>query len=135
MLVSMPGDTIKTYLQTHTAGRMASSPLSQVALFFETGGWKGRIWGALVRGELCTCLEGERDSEVIVLVWCVASLAGKAMVKQRGMQSLYLGVVPRLLQQVPSSTICWYSVEACQKALAPYTAPDEGGNFGHGGGH
>ena len=55
------------------------------------------------------------------------------MVKQRGMSSLYLGVMPRLLQQVPSSTICWYSVEACQKSLAPFTAgePPPGG-VGHG---
>lgn len=37
VMLSMPSDTIKTYLQTHTAGRLASSPISQVAQFFATG--------------------------------------------------------------------------------------------------
>ena len=30
-------DVIKTYVQTHTGGRLHMSPVAQVALFFETG--------------------------------------------------------------------------------------------------
>lgn len=58
--------------------------------------------------------------------------AGQTMVQQRGMRALFVGMVPRLLQQVPSSTICWWSVEACQKALEPFAAP---GSPPAGGGH
>ncbi|KAG1679403.1 hypothetical protein FOA52_007694 [Chlamydomonas sp. UWO 241] len=96
VMLSMPSDTVKTYLQTHTAGQLALSPAAQVAQFFATG---------------------------------------RQMVARGGVQALYLGVVPRLLQQVPSSTICWYSVEACQRFLAPYT--DDGGEAPKpgGGGH
>ncbi|GAX73771.1 hypothetical protein CEUSTIGMA_g1222.t1 [Chlamydomonas eustigma] len=58
---------------------------------------------------------------------------GRTLVQQGGLAALFVGVIPRLLQQVPSSTICWYSVEACQKALQPYTdgAPASGGDAGH----
>lgn len=58
--------------------------------------------------------------------------AGQNMVQQRGIRALFVGMVPRLLQQVPSSTICWWSVEACQKALEPFAAP---GSPPAGGGH
>ncbi len=33
---------------------------------------------------------------------------GMRMVKRRGLGALYVGMIPRLVQQVPSSTICWY---------------------------
>ena len=81
-------------------------------------------------------------------------ISGKMLLQQRGLPALFVGVVPRLLQQVqmltnsqqfllpqaytlttewsliiiitqtctsqvPSSTICWYGVEATQKALEP----------------
>lgn len=47
---------------------------------------------------------------------------GLTMVRLRGLGALFVGIVPRLIQQVPSSTICWWSVEQTQKALAPYLA-------------
>lgn len=57
---------------------------------------------------------------------------GANMVKRRGPGALFVGMVPRLLQQVPSSTICWWSVEQCQKALAVYTDKDpEAPGTGH----
>lgn len=48
---------------------------------------------------------------------------GSRMVAQHGPGALWVGVVPRLAQQVPSCTICWWAVEACQQALKPWTAP------------
>ncbi|KAG2497459.1 hypothetical protein HYH03_004614 [Edaphochlamys debaryana] len=48
---------------------------------------------------------------------------GVRMVQSRGPSALWVGVVPRLAQQVPSCTICWWAVEACQHFLKPYTAP------------
>ena len=55
--------------------------------------------------------------------------AGRSLVQQRGPSALFVGIVPRLVQQVPSSTICWFTVEACQKALQPWTdgQPASGG--------
>ncbi|GFR49742.1 hypothetical protein Agub_g11899 [Astrephomene gubernaculifera] len=47
---------------------------------------------------------------------------GVWMVQARGPGALWVGVLPRLAQQVPSCTICWWAVEACQQALKPYTA-------------
>jgi solute carrier family 25 S-adenosylmethionine transporter 26 len=46
---------------------------------------------------------------------------GAALVRRAGPGALFVGVVPRLVQQVPSSTICWWSIEACKGALAPWT--------------
>ncbi|KAG2424442.1 hypothetical protein HXX76_014495 [Chlamydomonas incerta] len=48
---------------------------------------------------------------------------GSRMVAQHGAGALWVGVVPRLAQQVPSCTICWWAVEACQHWLKPITAP------------
>jgi hypothetical protein len=46
---------------------------------------------------------------------------GAQLVRRAGPGALFVGVVPRLVQQVPSSTICWWSIEACKAALAPWT--------------
>ncbi|KAJ9506965.1 hypothetical protein QJQ45_016546, partial [Haematococcus lacustris] len=46
---------------------------------------------------------------------------GAAMVRRRGPGALFVGVVPRLVQQVPSSIICWWAVERVQKTLRPFT--------------
>lgn len=46
---------------------------------------------------------------------------GHKMVATRGMSSLYVGMVPRLLQAVPSATICWSSIEYVKRVLLPYT--------------
>ncbi|GIL80177.1 hypothetical protein Vretifemale_9357 [Volvox reticuliferus] len=48
---------------------------------------------------------------------------GAWMVAKRGPGALWVGLLPRLAQQVPSCTICWWAVEACQQALKPITAP------------
>lgn len=37
VLISMPCDTVKTYLQTHASGRLNTSTLTQLALFISTG--------------------------------------------------------------------------------------------------
>lgn len=46
---------------------------------------------------------------------------GRAMVAARGPGSLFIGLGPRLLQQVPSSTLCWVVIERCRALLEPYT--------------
>ncbi|EFJ49599.1 hypothetical protein VOLCADRAFT_89479 [Volvox carteri f. nagariensis] len=48
---------------------------------------------------------------------------GVWMVTHRGLGALWVGLVPRLAQQVPSCTICWWAVEACQHFLKPITEP------------
>lgn len=37
VMVSMPCDTVKTYLQTHASGRLNTSSSAQLALFISTG--------------------------------------------------------------------------------------------------
>lgn len=81
VLVSMPMDVIKTYMQTHGAGA-APGLGGQVAAFWQTGA---------------------------------------KMVAVGGPGALFVGMVPRLVQQVPSTTICWWAIERCRDALEPYT--------------
>lgn len=82
VLVSMPCDTLKTYIQCHhTAG--ASSPQQQI-----------------------------RDFATL----------GKTFVRERGLKSLFIGLTPRLVQQVPGSACCWWGISQCQKALEPWVA-------------
>ena len=80
VLVSMPLDCVKTYMQTHGTDLAGKGMLSSARLFFETA-------------------------------------AG--MAKTRGVGSLYYGLAPRLLQQVPSSMICWYTIHSVQRLLLP----------------
>lgn len=85
VLVSMPMDVIKTYMQTHGAGAAVAPGLGgQVAAFWQTGA---------------------------------------KMVAVGGPGALFVGMVPRLVQQVPSTTICWWAIERCRDALEPYTKP------------
>ncbi len=51
---------------------------------------------------------------------------GYRMVRRRGLGALYCGMTPRLAQQVPSSTICWWAVQQTQKVLEPFTVEDGG---------
>lgn len=83
VLVSMPFDVVKTYMQIHSGATASTTLVQQTAGFFGTG---------------------------------------FAMVRKRGPGALFVGVVPRLIQQIPSSTVCWWSIESCRKALEPYTA-------------
>jgi solute carrier family 25 S-adenosylmethionine transporter 26 len=46
---------------------------------------------------------------------------GARMVAQHGPSALFVGMLPRLAQQVPSSTICWLVIEQCRNALEPFT--------------
>ncbi|KAI8469632.1 MAG: mitochondrial carrier domain-containing protein [Monoraphidium minutum] len=46
---------------------------------------------------------------------------GAGMVRANGPGALFVGIAPRLVQQVPSSTICWYVIEQCRELLEPYT--------------
>ncbi|KIY95208.1 hypothetical protein MNEG_12754 [Monoraphidium neglectum] len=85
VVVSMPFDVVKTYLQTHG---------SQVAA--KAG---GGVWGEAV----------------------AFASTGASMVRANGPGSLFVGLAPRLVQQVPSSTICWYVIEQCRELLEPYT--------------
>lgn len=46
---------------------------------------------------------------------------GRQMVAAQGPAALFAGMAPRLMQQVPSSTICWLVIEQCRALLEPYT--------------
>ncbi|WIA22871.1 hypothetical protein OEZ86_009816 [Tetradesmus obliquus] len=84
VLVSMPFDVIKTYMQTHCAEAAAAGAGGQLAAFFATG---------------------------------------SRMVAAGGPGALFVGLVPRLVQQVPSTTICWWAIEQARDMLEPYTKP------------
>lgn len=45
------------------------------------------------------------------------------MVAAKGPGALFVGMVPRLCQQVPSTTICWWAIERTRDMLEPYTKP------------
>jgi hypothetical protein len=85
VVISMPFDVIKTYMQTQGA-TMAVGPgvAGQVAAFAATA---------------------------------------RALVAAQGPGALFVGMVPRLVQQVPSTTVCWWAIEQCRKVLEPYTKP------------
>jgi hypothetical protein len=46
---------------------------------------------------------------------------GSRMVAKNGPGALFVGLMPRLVQQVPSTTICWWAIEQCRDLLEPYT--------------
>lgn len=81
VLVSMPFDCVKTYMQTHGTDLTGQGIIKSAGLFLATG---------------------------------------KQMVANKGWGSLYVGVVPRLLQQVPSAMLCWWSIEAFKRAVEPH---------------
>mmetsp|Transcript_2226 Transcript_2226/g.5697 ORF Transcript_2226/g.5697 Transcript_2226/m.5697 type:complete len:592 (+) Transcript_2226:140-1915(+) len=82
VLVSMPFDCIKTYMQTHGMSLSGQGLVGSMNLFYQTG---------------------------------------KDMVARKGLGCMYYGVVPRLLQQVPSSMMGWWAVHAVVRALQPWT--------------
>lgn len=82
VLVSMPLDVIKTYMQTHGTDLTGKGIISSASLFINTG---------------------------------------QKLVRRGGFGALYLGVTPRLIQQVPSAMVCWWSIEALSRALEPHT--------------
>ena len=84
VLISMPFDCVKTYLQTHGTDMAGKGLRGSAALFVRTGA---------------------------------------DMVRRGGVGALYYGVVPRLMQQVPASTVGWYVIHTVQRLLEPYTAP------------
>ncbi|EFJ47173.1 hypothetical protein VOLCADRAFT_105233 [Volvox carteri f. nagariensis] len=90
VLLSMPFDTVKTYLQTHGADLSGRGVLGSAALFVKSG---------------------------------------RRIVARKGLGGLYVGVTPRLLQQVPSAMVCWWSIAAFKRIMEPYTLSDlEGGH-------
>ena len=42
---------------------------------------------------------------------------GRRLVAERGVGALFVGVTPRLLQQVPGSALCWWGVQAADKIM------------------
>lgn len=46
---------------------------------------------------------------------------GQQLVSRKGVGSLYYGVAPRLLQQVPSAMVGWWAVHAVARSLEPWT--------------
>lgn len=42
---------------------------------------------------------------------------GRHLVRTTGWKSLFLGVTPRLVQQVPGSALCWWGVQSVDKLL------------------
>lgn len=49
----------------------------------------------------------------------------RAMVRQGGLGSLYVGMAPRLADKVPSTMVYWLAVEGCRRMLAPYVQHEE----------
>ena len=45
----------------------------------------------------------------------------QSMVKQEGLQSMFVGMGPRLACAIPSAMVYWLAVEACRRALGPVT--------------
>lgn len=82
VLVSMPFDSIKTYMQTHGTDLAGKGLLGSAKLFL---------------------------------------LTGQQLVARKGVASLYYGVTPRLLQQVPAAMIGWWTVHAIARTLEPWT--------------
>ena len=48
----------------------------------------------------------------------------RGMVRQEGLQSLFVGMGPRLACSIPSAMLYWLAVEACRRALGPITQQD-----------
>lgn len=46
---------------------------------------------------------------------------GVRLVSRKGVAALYVGVTPRLMQQVPGAVICWSVIEAFKRAMEPHT--------------
>lgn len=60
--------------------------------------------------------------------------SGRRIVSRKGLAGLYVGVTPRLLQQVPSAMVCWWAIAAFKRFMEPHTLPDDlEGPVGHGG--
>jgi hypothetical protein len=58
--------------------------------------------------QMLTCHHRLRLLVSCLLAWCLnRSPTSMRQVRQRGLGALYMGIVPRLAQQIPSSTICW----------------------------
>lgn len=96
VLLSMPFDCVKTYMQTHGSELHGHGVVGITREFFATG---------------------------------------RRMVAKSGPGALYVGVVPRLLQQVPACMLCWWAIEACARALEPFVeqsgSSEQGGLHGH----
>lgn len=82
VMVSMPFDCIKTYMQTHGTEVAGKSMQNGALAFFMTG---------------------------------------QQMVQRGGLKALYVGLAPRLCQQVPGAMVCWWAIENCSRSLQPYT--------------
>jgi hypothetical protein len=84
VLVSMPFDCIKTYMQTHGQEMASAGVLGSAGAFWKTG---------------------------------------MTMVKNRGPSALYVGLVPRLMHQVPGAMVCWWAIEGCHRYLQQFKDP------------
>jgi solute carrier family 25 S-adenosylmethionine transporter 26 len=81
VLVSMPFDVIKTYMQTHSAEAMSKAG---------SGLWANTV---------------------------LFAQTGRHLVQQKGWQAMFVGLSPRLAQQVPGAMVCWWAIEACRRTL------------------
>jgi hypothetical protein len=50
----------------------------------------------------------------------------RTMIKQEGLQSMFVGMGPRLAHAIPSAMLYWLAVEACRRALEPVTCMQQG---------
>ena len=46
---------------------------------------------------------------------------GRVMLAERGLRSMFVGVAPRLLENVPSTMFYWVLVAALRRSLQPFT--------------
>ena len=51
---------------------------------------------------------------------------GRQMLAERGIRSMFVGLTPRLLENVPSTMFYWVLVAALRRALEPFTIGEGG---------
>jgi hypothetical protein len=78
VMVSMPFDVIKTYIQTHGAVGPAAAAAASSSSANGLAGSAGQFWAT-----------------------------GKALLARGGPGALFVGLGPRLAHQVPGETLCW----------------------------
>jgi hypothetical protein len=107
-LVAMP-DSAWDLLVGAAAGATAvllSMPTDCIKTVMETGGGVPVAAGGGVRATTAAFLA-----------------TGRQLVARHGPQGLFIGLVPRLLEQVPSTMLYFGAVGACRRLLAPVTQP------------
>ena len=74
-------------------------------------------------------LTATRSSGGILTNLALFMSTARGMVRQEGLQSMFVGMGPRLVCSIPSAMVYWLAVEACRRALGPITQQDIRGDL------